>query len=363
MIRKMDRLYDYFALKIFPLYIDNGCSEYHAKESQLKSINLFKNKISSKFYGVKNNNCICGINNNSDILLSERDRHGIYSKYVVCKSCGLIRLSEVLDEESMSLFYSADYNNIYKSGNISIEAVFKKALPRGKRYFNLIKKLNLINNIDSVFESGACTGANLYPFFKKGISVQGCDYDEQYLKFGISKGLKLYSGDIDNSITKKHTVDLVISSHVLEHVVNPEEYIYSLLDIVKPGGYLLIEVPSLFYLGYGCNKVVDDLVNAHIYYYHEKFLIYFFNRMNLKVIYSDDKCTFVVKKPNDWRGGDNSKITIKDNDLKAWYYDTIRTLIIKYFFEVVKYKAVCKFIEKIISYLRYRYIRFQGRYG
>jgi SAM-dependent methyltransferase len=353
-------LYNRIVITVFPLYEDNGYLEYHAKESQIQAIRVFKGKIDSKAYGLIKNNCICGVKRSNDLIFSERDRHGLSLKYVICRACGLVRLSEVLNNKSMSLFYRDDYNNIYKSGSVSIEAVFEKALPRAERYFNLIKKLTLLNKINSVFESGTCTGANLYPYFKADIKVQGCDYDEKYLQYGRSKGIDLYFGDIDNNITKIRTVDLVISSHVLEHVVDPVGYIFSLIDIVIPGGYLLIEAPGLSRLGNGCNKLVEDLVNAHVYYYHKDFLTCFFKRLKLEVVYSDDVCTFVIKKTVGWIPPDNIEFAIKGNINKEWYHRSIQILINKYFLEIIKYKSICKFLMKIRSYFYYRYSKLNG---
>ena len=51
--------------------------------------------------------------------------------------------------------------------------------------------------------------------------------------------------DVVKSLQKKHGApDIVIVRHVLEHTYNPREFMQALRQLVKPGGYVVFEVPD-----------------------------------------------------------------------------------------------------------------------
>jgi SAM-dependent methyltransferase len=240
--------------------------------------------------------CICGQSKDEDqIKISEKDRYGIPSNFVLCKKCGIIFQNNPLSKPSLKEFYKYEYNTLYKGKIANLDKLFNKALTRGKRFKHLLKKVNIIDKIDSVFETGCATGANLYPFYLENKVVHGFDYDENLLTYGRNKGLNLFNiDDLENNSKKNY--DLIISSHVLEHVLDPLDFLNSQIKHLKSGKFFLLEVPGPFSFHKNNNKIIDNLVNAHIYYFHEKFLINIASKLGLIPIYSDQLCTFLFQK-------------------------------------------------------------------
>lgn len=78
---------------------------------------------------------------------------------------------------------------------------------------------------------------------------------------------------------KTNSVDCVIASEIIEHVVNPKAFARELFRVVKPGGELIITTPYKEILRYSlcihCNQKTP--VNAHIHSFDEKILSGFFN--------------------------------------------------------------------------------------
>ena len=135
-------------------------------------------------------------------------------------------------------------------------------------------------------------------FFKNGKECIGFDYNEDYLDIGRKFGLNLISGEYN--IVKNDSVDLIIISHVLEHFINPMEEIKNIIRKIKLGKYLLVEVPGIFYI----NKVYLNpllyLQNAHVFNYYREYLNKFFISFGLEILYGDERCTFFLKKPENW---------------------------------------------------------------
>lgn len=70
---------------------------------------------------------------------------------------------------------------------------------------------------------------------------------------------------------KDNSYDCVIASEIIEHVINPKEFIKELYRVVKPGGELIITTPYKeilrYYLCIHCNQKTP--VHAHIHSFDE----------------------------------------------------------------------------------------------
>ena len=119
------------------------------------------------------------------------------------------------------------------------------------------------------------------------------------LNNGRKKGMNLCNSTEKKDINEG-VYDLIISSHVIEHVYDPINFLKEQIKLLKPGKYLLIEMPGIFNFHQRNFKLIENLVNAHIYYFHEAFLKNLFSLMKLKILYSDEVCTFLLYKPNNY---------------------------------------------------------------
>jgi len=301
----------------FPLWKDDGKSVVPLNEIQKRYIRIFLEKVENHKYNYVENKCLCGNNDESlDILISEKDRYGIPCKIVLCKKCGLIRLKERLDDISTVEFYKNEYRGIYSGSEVASEVFFYDQYKRGIIFLNLLKKHINLNEIRTVFEVGCGAGGILYVFKEIGKEVSGCDFGEKYLEYGKNKGLELYQGDLDPYKTLPNSQDLIILSHVMEHFNNPIELLNKILQHVAPEKYLLIEVPGIFYIPKNYFNPILYFQNAHVYNYYYYYLKVFFEALGLKVIYGDERCTFILKKPKNWQKQEN--ILIEDKELENW---------------------------------------------
>ena len=284
---------------------------------QKQQIKNFIKKINKGEYELINNQCLCGnLDNDLDIVISRKDRYGIPCTNLLCKKCGLIRIKERLDDKSLEKFYKDEYRGIYDGKELALKDFFKDQEIRGNKFRKLIEENVGLLNIKNVFEIGCGSGGILSSFAKKGKRVSGCDYGEKYLKFGQDQGLDLYSGEIDTKKTSKNSQDLIIISHVLEHVTNPINFINEILEYLKDEKYLLVEVPGIFDIKKTYYNPSLYFQNAHIFNFYKYYLNQFFKIIGLKIIYSDERCTLILQKPKNWKISDISNIY--DHNMPIW---------------------------------------------
>ncbi|MBV4428313.1 methyltransferase domain-containing protein [Clostridium tyrobutyricum] len=94
------------------------------------------------------------------------------------------------------------------------------------------------------------------------------DLDRNYINYGIDKGLELYCTNSKNLIDRYlKKFDLIILSHVLEHFLDIDSELEIIYKLLKPTGYLYVEVPGLksLLIGYDKCDFLHYLQNAHTY--------------------------------------------------------------------------------------------------
>ena len=297
---------DFLVRKIsFPLYKDDGEPIFRLVEKQKEAQKLLNWKITSQVYGEIENHCLCANENESDdIVLAEKDLIGISVKNILCGKCGLIRSDKVFDTKSMAQFYGNEYNILYYGSAQPNEKFFQSQVERGNGFYELIRVIGLLDDIENVFEIGCNMGGNMFPFFLNKKTVSGCDYAKEYVEFGKAKGLNLYAGEVDDIRTPDGSQDLVILSHVMEHFADPIGYICSITRKIKPGKYLLIEVPGVFADNPYPYYPIWHLQKAHVFnFFYKEYLDVFFSSFGYEILYGDERCTFVLKKRIDQHSG------------------------------------------------------------
>jgi len=216
----------------------NEKSVLKLNEIQIRMKNQIEKKIKKGIYSFEEVPCcICGGNNFE--TLSEKDRYDLYVPVVICKNCGLIQTNQRMTQDSYNQFYDIEYRKLYVGREVATEEFFRNQYYRGKRIYQYLEnnlKINLTNR--KVLEVGTGAGGILQYFKEKGNKVYGCDLDLEYIDFGKKRyGLNLFNGTID-SINVNWHFDIVIYSHVLEHIPNPISELNKLKSFIDKNSYI-----------------------------------------------------------------------------------------------------------------------------
>jgi SAM-dependent methyltransferase len=182
-------------------------------------------------------------------------------------------------------FYSNYYRKIY--GNLPPSELFDwQKSDRGKDLFAFVSS---IISPKKVLEVGCGSGGLLAVFKENNCDVVGLDFDDNYLQIARDNGIKVHNGSIE-VLGNEEKFDVIILSHVLEHIVDPLPFLESLVKHLSKDGVLYIEVPSLNNVASGGYSY--DLLrywqNAHTIHFSNLSLRLLCKRVGLRCVKSTD---------------------------------------------------------------------------
>ena len=254
-------------------YKYNGKSSLNLSKSQKNA----KLEVNSNFKkGIlkwENNNCRCSVN--KDLLICTKDYIGFNVRFVLCLNCGLIRENPRISKDTIEIFYEKHYRDL-KNLSFSkikqinnqeyLEQTYNKEIERGKMIFNYIKKYTLLKT-GLIFDFGTGTGGILKSFKDAGFEIYGVDINEDFLNYGVKKGLNLKKGSIDELKNYPKKANLIIASHILEHLHDLENYLKELRECLEEDGYLIVLLPGLMNIQYHEENLLSLFVIEHLYYF------------------------------------------------------------------------------------------------
>ncbi len=91
------------------------------------------------------------------------------------------------------------------------------------------------------------SGSGDYLHIMKSVSwknVIGIEISSDACEVGRQNGLKMINGGVKELGELKNEVDVIRSSHSLEHILEIEEFFINAYNALKPGGQLLIDTPN-----------------------------------------------------------------------------------------------------------------------
>jgi SAM-dependent methyltransferase len=304
--------------------------------SQSVAIKKFKQFINE--VGEVKLTCICGSERDGR-LISEKDRYGIPCLLEQCQECGAVKVRNILKNNGNTVFYEKYYRDIYE-GNRTKELYFKQELKRGKKILQYIQKKLDLRDVKSVMEIGCGAGGILKSWQLNGYETIGFDLGDHY--FVDDPALKLIKGDFAST---KKTYDLIILSHVLEHIEDPVKFLQNTLGVLKPKGLIYIEVPGVFEMHSGdYNRYFQG---AHLFWFTKWQLIRILNRLGFEILSSSQSVKIIARK--------SSYCLIDNNPKKYENWTVIPYIYIFYYLNKFKinpfrYYVVGKWWVKYFSY-------------
>lgn len=194
--------------------------------------------------------CDCGAGD-PGVALALVDRFGIPCRTALCMRCGLARITPRMSARDYGTFYSGPYRRLYRKREGG-PAEMVAAGVSGTRGEELRRHLERHLDVASmrVVEIGAGGGWNLARLREAGArAVVGWDFDEEFLAAGRAHGLDLRAGGTSEAAaaaTREGRFDLLVLSHVVEHMLDPVAELRTARDLLAPGGVVYVEVPGLF---------------------------------------------------------------------------------------------------------------------
>jgi len=190
-----------------------------------------------------------------------------------CSTCKHIFELPVMSDAELSTFYPTDYysfkieqssyegTNILKSPLLTIQKHFLKCFKKythlnvsGNYFLALLYKLLRAKPFDykdpefikngTILDYGC--GAGLYVSYLKylGWKSEGIEISKQAAENAQQNGLNVRCGSIEQLDGYADHYDVIYSCHALEHVSRIDDLLKKMYESLKPGGYLVFDVPN-----------------------------------------------------------------------------------------------------------------------
>jgi SAM-dependent methyltransferase len=146
------------------------------------------------------------------------------------------------------VYYPPRYSRVIQ---ITLKAINKSLHLAG---FNARRDLYWLHYLTKgdgrLLEVGCGDGTRLAALHKRGWFVEGQEIDPDAVVHCRSKGLEVHEGSIIQLGLSECSYDVILMSHVLEHVENQTELLAHCKKLLKPGGRLVMSVPNIRSLGH-----------------------------------------------------------------------------------------------------------------
>jgi 2-polyprenyl-3-methyl-5-hydroxy-6-metoxy-1,4-benzoquinol methylase len=216
-------------------------------------------------------------------------------KIVQCITCQLYYVSPKID------FDNTQWGELYNSEYFSDQSnwlVKRRKIELSQR-FDTAKSL-IINKNHKIryLDVGAGEGKGLLEAYERGWEVTGIDIVDNRLEEAKLPDIKFIKSNLLDSELLENSFDFIYVDSVVEHVLNPFEYLSKIKKLLKVGGVIYVGVPNEDCLFNSVRKVVFSLTGKkneseklkpfdtpyHVIGFNSHSLQYFFKKVELSVL-------------------------------------------------------------------------------
>lgn len=159
---------------------------------------------------------------------------------VQCNNCKVYYVSPEINftDEQWSRLYNSEY--FAMQSNILIKRRHKELVKR----FERAEKLRETNGDVKFLDIGAGEGKTLIAGLERDWDVTGIDIVDNRIPEAKNDKINFIRGKFIEYDFPENYFDFIYLDSVLEHVLNPKEYLEKIRQILKPGGIIYIGVPN-----------------------------------------------------------------------------------------------------------------------
>lgn len=336
----------------------NTKSIFNLNSTQKRAKKEIEDKVEFGSYPFENVSCqVC--NSIKSRILSEKDRYGLHYTVRVCENCGLVYTSPRMVQDAYNNFYALEYRRLYSGREVPNLDNLKINEARGEKIYSYLEQFIKIKNRPvKVLEIGCSAGGILSYFKNAGCETLGVDLDANYIGYGREKlGLNLVEGTL-RDVPSDFTPDIIIYSHVLEHILDIKAELLKLKSVCTKNTLLYIEVPGIknIHASYNFN-FLHYLQNAHTFHFSLTTLRNLMYKNDFKIIKGDEFIRSVFVKREEPESKEYFQNDFKE--ISSYLENTERAWNKKQFsFSVVKRKFYL-FIKNILVKIRCRLLKWK----
>ena len=173
-------------------------------------------------------------------------------RFVRCDVCRLVRLNPRPDVSELGRIYPSDYYayNLLSdqgSGAGGLNDRLKRRMYQG-RIAGLVTRLGQVGRL-RLLDVG-CADGRLLDWYRTSavgarLETHGIELDERAAATARGRGHRVVAGRFESDRELElGSFDLILASHVIEHVDDPERFARRAAELLAPGGMLVVATPN-----------------------------------------------------------------------------------------------------------------------
>lgn len=167
-----------------------------------------------------------------------------------CMTCGFVFNDDAMDELTLNQFYTKE-NFYYMEGSFGTGG---SDLSRYQNYVEFLKPF--LQRADAIVDVGCGKGQFVKYLIDNGYgNASGLELDKRMVEIATKQGIPVHEGSAFGLSFNADSVDVMIYTHVFEHLLDPDDVIRMASEYLKAEGLLFIEVPDA--LNYAQARVFD----------------------------------------------------------------------------------------------------------
>ena len=169
--------------------------------------------------------------------------------YVRCKRCGLVQMNPQPEQAEVTRRYREGSGAEYLSYELANEAAFLRLQELALRDagFEDLEAAVKRNKTarPRVLDAGCATGALLAKLRDRGWACAGVEISPAAEYARTERGLDVRRASLEESRFPDASFDLVLASHLIEHLNDPAAFAREAHRVLAPGGRFLVTTPNI----------------------------------------------------------------------------------------------------------------------
>lgn len=222
----------------------------------------------------------------SDDFRITDSHYGSLWTFFSCCNCDFVFSNPYISEKHITEFYAQLEDREYS----------EEAEGRAKNFKTLLKRLKRLKPVNNtLLDIGAASGIFLDLAQKEGYHIEGIEPSEYLVKEAEKRyGIHLFKGTMENYIHIKpeKTFSVITLLDIIEHLVEPEDFMTKLDHLIEENGFLVIVTPDI-------NSLAARVMGSRWWHFRIAH-INFFNRESLEYLLQKHDYEIILQKRYVW---------------------------------------------------------------
>lgn len=200
-------------------------------------------------------------------IISKVERNFLPLQTVVCKKCSLVFTNPRPKQDWYNIFYKNYFRQFYDGITTPTLEYANSKESLYKHHSNIELLLPYLKEKGSVLDIGSSEGNFLRLFEESNPNwdITGIEPNPLFAEFSRREFnlQNIVTGSFPDSLNKDDKFDLIHTSHVFEHILNPHEFLSKCYKLLNKEGLIFIDIPNA-----ECDiPGIRFLHVAHVYHY------------------------------------------------------------------------------------------------